>query len=132
VTNGWMDGQTDGYVMSHGDQWALPQTQEWFISTFPFFNGIWSRDSSVYVVIGLRTLRAKCQGLIPGKAGKRPDWYWNSASYPTHLGGFSAWLNHKRDHSPLSCTKVKYVWSYTSIPPYVLTLYLNRSLNLAF
>jgi hypothetical protein len=28
VTNGWMDGQTDGYVMSHGDQWALPQTQE--------------------------------------------------------------------------------------------------------
>jgi len=85
----WMDGQTDGYLMSHGKHWALPQTQEWFISTFPFFNGIWSRDSSVSVVLRLRTLRAESQGLIPGKAGKRPDWYWNSVNFlPNTSQGF--------------------------------------------
>ena len=86
----WMDGQTDGYLMSHGEHWALPQKQEWFISTFPFFfNGIWSRDSSVSVVKMLRTLRAESQGLTPGKAGKRPDWYWNSVSFlPNTSRGF--------------------------------------------
>lgn len=80
LTNGWMDRQMDIWCRTANTGHYHKRKND-LSAHFPFFNGIWSRESSVSVAIRPWAVRAESQGLIPGKAGKRPDWYWNSVSF---------------------------------------------------
>lgn len=88
MTNGWMDRQGDIWCRTASTGHYQKRKNDLLVH-FPFFNGIWSRDSSVSVMIRLRTLPAESHDLIPGKAAKRPDWYQNSVSFlPNRSQGF--------------------------------------------